>query len=433
MKRFFTICAAALLVVAATAPAMATNGMNMIGYNVRSSGMGGADVAIDTDCSGTACNPATLGRQRPRSAAIGLSLLMPQLNTSNDAFGVDVDGEDQIFPLPYLAYAQRLGENSPWTLGIDLFAQGGMGVDFQDYPTLFGTVDKVESQVRYGRLTAAASYQVNDRFSLGFGAMAGYADIKFSLFPDTYSPGMDGTPGTMDDFPGIDADGISGFGFAGRLGAHYKVNDMISLGIQWTSEAALDLDGGDLTLNFGMAKATYEAEMKDFTWPQEVEFGLAVQATPALLLAADAKWIDWANAIDVVTVKGTNPDIPAPAEIELPFNMKWEEQWVFAVGAEYVLTPQHTVRVGYNYGKNPIPDKNLSPLFPAIVEHHLTLGYGYTASKWAIDLAYEHAFENEQTNDAMPGDPEAIANPFGPGVTVSHSQNTVHFAFTYFY
>ena len=45
-----------------------------------------------------------------------------------------VDGEDQIFPLPYIAYASRLGETSPWTLGFDFFAQGGMGVDFDNYP-----------------------------------------------------------------------------------------------------------------------------------------------------------------------------------------------------------------------------------------------------------------------------------------------------------
>jgi long-chain fatty acid transport protein len=413
---------------------MATNGMNMIGYNARSSGMGGADAAIDSDCSGTACNPATLGRSKPRSAAIGLSLLMPQLSSSDMANPEGVDGEDQIFPLPYLAYASRLGENSPWTLGFDLFAQGGMGVDFQNYNTFAGTQDKYESQVRYGRLTGAAAYQVNDQFALGLGLMAGYADIEFSLFPNTYSPGMDGTPGTMDDFAGVDASGMTSFGFAGRLGAHYKVNSIVSLGIQYTSEASLNLDGGDMTLNFGQAKATYEAEMDNFTWPQEAEFGIAVQATPQLLIASDVKWIGWSSALKTVTVKGKNPDIPVPlTNPELAFNMNWEDQWVFALGCEYAINMQHAIRLGYNYGKSPIPDKNLSPLFPAIVEHHATFGYGYTAGKWAFDFAYEHAFEAEQTNNAMPGDPDSIANPFGPGVTVSHSQNTLHFAATYFY
>ena len=44
----------ACLVAAPAADAI--NGINLIGYNARSSGMGGADVAVDSDCAG--CNPA---------------------------------------------------------------------------------------------------------------------------------------------------------------------------------------------------------------------------------------------------------------------------------------------------------------------------------------------------------------------------------------
>jgi long-chain fatty acid transport protein len=428
MNKALTVLAVGMLfaTVAAT-PALATNGMNMIGYNVRSSGMGGADVAIDTDCSGTACNPATLGRQRERSAAIGISLLMPQISMKN--FNNDVDGNDQIFPLPYIAYAQRLKTDSPWTLGLDIFAQGGMGVDFENVNTFAGNTDKFDSQVRYARLTGAAAYRINDKFSLGLAAMGGYADMEFSLYPNTYSPGMDGVPGTMDDFPGMDVSGMSSFGFAARLGAHYKVNEMVSLGIQYTSETSMNMDGGDLTLNFGMAKAKYDAEMKDFGWPQEVEFGVAVQATPQLLMAVDAKWIGWSSTMDVVTLVGTNPDIPAPPSVEVPFNMKWDDQWVLAIGTEYVINPKNAIRLGYNYGKSPVPDEFLSPLFPAIVEHHITVGYGLTLKKWAFDFAYEHAFENSQTNPTSL--PEG--NPFGAGTEISHSQNTLHFAATYFY
>jgi long-chain fatty acid transport protein len=417
MKRtLVTLCAALLIGALAVSPALATNGMNMIGYNVRSSGMGGADVAIDTDCSGSACNPATLGRQRERSAAIGFSALMPQLNTSNDNFGIDVDGEDQVFPLPYLAYAQRLSPTSPWTLGVDFFAQGGMGVDFEGYPTPGGP-GSFDSQVRYGRLTGAAAYRVNDQFSLGLALMGGYADMKFSLFPEFAS--------------GLDAEDMSSFGLAARIGAHYKVNDMVSLGIQYTSETSMDMDGGNVDINFGAMGGVqnYDAEMKDFGWPQEVELGIALQAMPQLLLAFDAKWIGWSSTMDVVTLVGTNPDIPAPPSVEVPFNMNWDDQWVFAIGGEYVVNAQNSIRLGYNYGKSPVPDMNLSPLFPAIVEHHVTVGYGYTATKWAFDFAYEHAFENTQTNN----NPNPMENPFGPGTSVSHSQNTLHFAVTYFY
>lgn len=409
----------ALIITAAT-PVMATNGMNMIGYNVRSSGMGGADVAIDTDCSGTACNPATLGRQRERSMGFGLSLLMPQVGTTHDAFGGDLDGEDQMFPLPYIAYARKLSETSPWTIGFDMFAQGGMGVDVRGFPTPNGP-GSFDSQVQYGRLTGAASYRLNDRLSLGLGAMVGYADMEFSLFPEYTG--------------GFAVEGLSSYGYAGRLGLHYKVNEMLSLGAQYTTEAALDLDGGTMTANYGPAgSVAFDAEMNDFTWPEEAEFGIAVQATRRLLVAADIKWIGWERAIDVVKVKPSGGPAGMPAPVTpgsdaLLFNMNWDDQWVYALGMEFAINPAHTLRLGYNYGKTPVPDANLSPLFPAIVEHHLTLGYGLTLDKWAFDLAYEHAFENTQSNN----NPNPLDNPFGPGVSVSQSQHTIHCAVTYFF
>jgi len=72
---------------------------------------------------------------------------------------------------------------------------------------------------------------------------------------------------------------------------------------------------------------------------------------------------------------------------------------------------------------------HLNPVFPAIVEHHLTLGYGIIMTGWALDLACEHAFENTQTNN----NPDLLVNPFGPGISVSQAQNTFHFAVTYFF
>ena len=39
-----------------------------------------------------------------------------------------------------------------------------------------------------------------------------------------------------------------------------------------------------------------------------------------------------------------------------------------------------TLRGGVNVASNPVPDSLVNPLFPAIVENHLTLGAGYRLS-----------------------------------------------------
>ena len=398
-----------------------TNGMNMIGYSVRSSAMGGADVAVDADCSGSSCNPATQGKLSASSLSVGLSALMPQLSLQGP--GNDVDGEDQMFALPYLSYVHHL-DDSPWTVGINLYAQGGMGVDFREVETFFGTTDSFDSQVSYMRMSGTASYQLSDKFAVGAGVMVGYTDIQFSFFPNTYSVGRDNQPGTMDDFMGVDARGLRDYGMAGRLGLQYRLTDSINLGFQYTSEAALDPNGGSLVLNFGSTDVRYDAEMKDFAWPRELEFGIAARVTPQLLVATDVKWLNWSSAMNIVRLQASNPDIPVVLRNpELQFDMNWDDQWVLAVGAEYTMMHGHTVRCGYNYGKSPVPDTNLTPLFPAIVEHHLTLGYGYLTKGWGLDFAWEHAFENSQTNP----------DPFVPGPTVQHSQNTLHAVVTWYY
>jgi long-chain fatty acid transport protein len=129
-------------------------------------------------------------------------------------------------------------------------------------------------------------------------------------------------------------------------------------------------------------------------------------------------------------LKISSPDSQGvPAEMSIPFDMAWEDQWVYAIGVEYAFNAMNTFRAGYNYGKNPVPDNNLNPLFPAIVEHHLTLGYGLTFGQWGVNLAYEHAFENTQTNN----NPNQQVNNFGPGLEVSHSQNTASLEATYRY
>ena len=97
-----------------------------------------------------------------------------------------------------------------------------------------------------------------------------------------------------------------------------------------------------------------------------------------------------------------------------------------AIGAEYELTDTFKIRAGYNYGNNPVPSENLSPLFPAIVEHHATVGFSYAFTSWDLDFAYEHAFKNTETNNGAPSQ----TNPFS-GYTVSHSQNTVHLMVSY--
>lgn len=406
------LSAVGLLGALAAAPAGATNGMNMIGYSTRATGMGGADVAVDSDASAVGGNPAVISTASPSSATVQITPLMPVLNYKDPAN--DVDGDRQIFPMPMLGYVHKIGA-TPWSVGVGVFAQGGMGVKFEDVMTQAGTTDEMTSLVQFMRLNPVVAYKVNDQFNVGATVMVGYAMVKMSMFPATEG--------------GFKVEDLASFGYAGRIGAQYKPTESLRIGATYTTKSSIDLDGGTATLNFGTMGGTqdvfvkYDAAIEDFTWPQEIEAGVAYLPMKGVTLAADVKWINWSATLDKPQLKLSNPNVAVPPGYEAmtnEFDMGWDDQLVFAVGAEYAINAMHTVRAGVNYGKNPVPDANLNPLFPAIPEFHATLGYGLNMGKWLVDAAFEHAFEKSQKNSMMP-------------IEIAHSQNTFSLAVSYLY
>lgn len=395
----------------------ATNGMNIIGTGAVSAGMGGADVAVPAGCTAIAGNPAQLATTCNRVISMGGSFLFPDME-DQPAGGSTQDNEFQVFPVPFIGYAQRLG-TSRWSVGVGAFAQGGMGVDFRDVevaPTMMpGLKDDIMSEIGFVRLSPTVAYNVTDKLTMGASLFAGYATLKYDFFPNTM---------------GHKVRDLTSFTFSGRFGLNYQINDKWSIGATYTSESTIDFEDGELTQMFpGMGKVKYnDVKMDGFTWPRQVEVGAAYRVTPKLLLALDLSWINWDSAISTVTVTASDPDNSmAPDKMKIPFEMDWDDQIVVAIGAEYDLTESFTIRAGYNYGNSPVSSPGLSPLFPALVEHHATVGCTYTVGSWDLDFAYEHAFTNTETND---GTPDPNTNPFY-GSEVSHTMDTVSFMVSY--
>jgi long-chain fatty acid transport protein len=71
-----------------------------------------------------------------------------------------------------------------------------------------------------------------------------------------------------------------------------------------------------------------------------------------------------------------------------------------------------------NIANNPVPDKYLNPLFPAIIKNHVMIGAGYIVSRASsVDASYTYAPEVKQMN--------------GQGVTVTHSQMNAQLMYSY--
>jgi long-chain fatty acid transport protein len=438
MKLSNKLMAAAISSVVA-APALATNGMNLEGYGSKATAMGGAGMAYDTGNSAVMNNPATLSMLKSGTARFGVGLrnLRPDV-TSTGAANTHSDGTSYL--MPSVSYIRKSGSTS---YGFALLAQGGMGTEYDASSELaMGTGDDVRSELGVGRLMLPVSFQVNDRLAIGGSVDLVWAmlDLKMAVptsslagmvtgFDAGWGPVLGGLGGLdwgrFDFSDGNDMTGkAKGYGLAGKLGFTYKLTDALTVGMSYHTETNLsDLEtsnrGSTLTAgNTGggaLAGFTGKISVNDFQWPSTLGIGLAFQANDKLMLAADVKHIDWSGVMESFKMTFTDA---ALGDLDVEMQQEWDDQTVFNFGVQYQYTPKLALRAGLNLSDNPVPNSNLNYLFPAIIEDHITAGFGYKisdASKVGFSLTY--APEVEETS--------------GSGITTSHSQ--LNWSFNYVY
>lgn len=425
MKRYDLIFAAAVLLLAALAfppPASATNGMYLVGYGAETTGRAGANLAVSDRTLALNTNPAGIAQLQGRHYSMNLSLLAPQLESGN-AMNSSLEGEDRVFPLPAVAYV-RSRRDSPWSWGWGFVGQGGMGATFKDANTFFGTRDETYTEVRFATLTPTVAYAINEDMSVGASLNVGWADASFRFFPRT---SFFNTQDPQNSFFGVDMKRAGGLQGSLRLGWLWRAHPDFSVGMMYQTETESTFDNGDMVVNFGahpmlQRKVSYDAEMKGFNFASQAGLGVAWRPAPRWVVAVDLKRYFWDQAIDTIEVVARHPNVEgAPSEIVMPFVFDWQDQWVVALGVDYRMTPELTLRAGYNYGEDPVPDATLTPLFPATTERHASLGFAWLAGNRTYDFAIERAFSKDQTNPNA--DPRV--NPFGPGAWVDHEQWTL--------
>jgi long-chain fatty acid transport protein len=124
------------------------------------------------------------------------------------------------------------------------------------------------------------------------------------------------------------------------------------------------------------------------------------------LLRFDVTWINWRETMKDFGVNLTNGDnanvnrLIGKDSIDGKLPLEWDDQVVIAAGVQYEFIKQLWGRVGCNYGKNPVPEATVFPVFPAIVERHITAGLGYQYKFFAVNAAYEYAVPNAEKASA---------------------------------
>jgi long-chain fatty acid transport protein len=398
--------------------AQSTNGDNLISIGPISRAMGGVGIAAPQDAiSAVFSNPAAMcfGPYCPGSEFnFAGTVFMPKAETRIQLGPIDTgtqDSDSDLFVIPAIGISTPISQNLRF--GLAAYGVSGLGVDYRDKFDLDGNPangdQAVYTNLQIMKFAPNLSYLVNPNFSVGGALHVNYGSLDLG----------DGTS--------------SGFSFGAQVGAIYKIGP-VSLGAVYITPQKIDHEN---VANFDAAFGSTTMDDLELESPQTFGFGVAYEPIPnTLLLEADVKWLNWSDA-DGYSDFG------------------WDDQWVFNIGAQYKPTPKLALRVGYNYGENPVEthswDDRNGPVnvqgknvpatqyeilriagFPAIVESHITAGIGYQLTKSvSIDVAYTHAFEEtiEETGTVCF---DATCSVSGPGsVEASLYEDSIEFGVTW--
>lgn len=406
-KIFFLTPLCALL---AAGTAHATNGMLMEGYGPISTGMGGASQAIDHGNAGMAQNPATLGMMADGTSRLDVAFGILGPDVSSSMMGMNAESGGTSYLMPAFGYTKR---NGAYTYGIGMFAQGGMGTEyaadtFMSSPNLLGISSGIDSrsELGVGNVIFPVAYQVNPNLTVGatLKFMWSSLDMKMTASRDDLdrmmrasgvaptgafaSPQMQQAMANANwanisfsdnnDFTGA----AKSTGFGAALGATYKVNKDVMVGASYQFKSALgDMETGStaasMSIDGGGPAMNGQITVIDFQMPSVFAVGTSWQLSPAILLAADLKYIGWADSMKSFQMRFDS----AMGSANFAMDQNWEDQTVLNLGMAWKTNDKLTLRAGLNLADNPIPDTYVNPLFPATVKNHVTLGLGYKVSE----------------------------------------------------
>lgn len=405
----------------AQAPVYATNGMMMPGYGFRAIGMGGVGIAYGRDSLSVAANPANAVNTGMRGD-MGVGIMNAERHA---AVGVDagqaspfnfhgnVESDNKYFIMPEMGFTMPLTDKLH--VGLAFVPNGGGNTTYHEnffsyratplaateYPTRDKTLG-VDLMQLVAPVTVA--YKVNEDHAVG--ASLVLAVQRFRAY------GLDAFPqfGTT-VLPGkllSDSDHLSNLGFDYSYGAGVRfgwqgefLDDRVTLGLTYASRTYMT--------KFDKYRGLF-AEQGDMDMPENYGIGIAIKPAKGLTIAADVVRINYSDIASIgnrgpgapINLNGipSNTDPTALLGMDNGMGFGWTDQTIYKLGINYGLNERWQIRAGYNYGKSPIPDDQLTfnTLAPATTEHHYSVGFTYKANdNLEVTGTYMYAAPNSQS------------------------------------
>jgi len=385
VKTFLKLCC--ILGLLALAKGAWGDGAIRDGIGARSAGRGGTNLAWSDNGAVIHDNPAGIANIDGGGLIdIGGDVIITDLRYSDP--DNDVQARNNPFPMAQVSIVERRGD---WAYGLGVFAPAGFSAQYDMVgPAPFGGDRNYKSIGSLARVLPGVAYHATDRLAVGgtLGVAVSHVELEGPYFLQAAPLG--GTP-TMLDLQS------TGAALSWSLGMQYQLTEQTTIGLAYQGETPMRLDGNSRVETIALGESYYDTDFY-LTWPQSLGLGIKHEFCAHRIFSLDLYWYDWSGAFDEFGVNLSDAEDPMYAllfpTIEERVPLNWRDTVSVRMGWQQYLTDTQSLRFGYAYHRNPIPNGTLTPFIQTTLEHALSVGYGFVApSEIEIDLAYQFNFD----------------------------------------
>jgi long-chain fatty acid transport protein len=273
-----------------------------------------------------------------------------------------------------------------WRFGFGLNFPYGNEVDWGNNSSFKYQVTKSSLQVANYQPTLA--YKFNDHVSLGVGLNIydGRTELNrlvpFSIIISPFLP---------DGRFRFDGNAQALGGTAGLL---VTIDEHNSIGLTYRSPFAMDFHGhavvkDDPTGSLGRSPASAQID-----FPQTIAAGYALRPNKKLKLEVDVEWTNW-ETLNQVKLHSPNAAFATDPNSTIPFS--WKDGFFYEFGAQYLIDDHWVARAGYIFSENTVPNDTFSPTLADSNRHVFSVGLGYSAKRFGVDLVYQYSLSTDRT------------------------------------
>ena len=262
--------------------------------------------------------------------------------------GTTENGSKYGVPIPNFFFTRQMND-SMW-FGLGLTVPYGLATE---YNRTWGQINRgMNAEIKVFDLNPNIAWKISDKLSIGAGISLQYADAQYET-------------GVMEGM-GYGRLDVDSFAWGANIGVMWSPTETLRFGLSYRSQVNHHADGD---LRVGLAGGDNRSYIGEFSnasaslsAPQTVLLTGTWEATPQLRLSALIRWADW-SSFDTLTVEvdpqsASNPVLGALIREPIAVENKWQDTWLFTIGADYVINNAWTVRAGVGYETSPIDDES---------------------------------------------------------------------------